>query len=168
MYLAGSHQFPDRPGNVLNRHLRINAMLVEQINVFNLQAPQRSFDGFANMFRAAVGPGDLAILDTKSKLGSDDGLFPPPFERPPHQLFIDEGAVDLGGVKEIQSQFERAVNGGNWTRSRRLDHRTGSCPCIPVQWQTPPGPGFPIFVSLTYLLGCWHISSWCSLPVYRG
>ena len=88
-------------------------MLVEQINIFNLQASQGSVDHFADMCWTAVGPGYLAILYAKSKLRSDDSLLAPPLECPPQQLFIDEGAVDLGGVKEIESQFERTVNGSN-------------------------------------------------------
>ena len=113
MYLAGSHQLPHRSRNVLNRNLRINAVLVEQVNIFNLQASQRSVDDLADMFRAAVGPAHLATLDAKPKLCSDDGLFPPALECPSHQLFIDEGAVDFRRVKEIESQLERTVNGGN-------------------------------------------------------
>src|SRR5271170_2238853 len=113
MYLPGPHQLPHRPRNFLDRNLRINAVLVEQVNIFNLQASQGSVDDLADMFRAAVGPAHLAIHYAKSKLRSDDGLFPPPLERPPHQLFIDERAVDLGGVKEIESQFERTVDGGD-------------------------------------------------------
>jgi hypothetical protein len=88
-------------------------MLVEQINIFNLQAPQGSVDDFAYMLRMAIGLASFAILYAKSKLRRDHGLLPPPLERPPHQLFIDEGSVDLGGVKEIQSQLERAMNRGN-------------------------------------------------------
>ena len=66
-------------------------------------------------------PGRLSVptsaaLYAKPKFRSDDGLFPPPLERPPHQLFIDEGTVDLGGVKEIESQFKRTVNGGHSDR----------------------------------------------------
>src|ERR1700691_5692007 len=113
VYFPGSHQLPDRPCNVLDGNFRINAVLVEQINIFNLQASQGSVDHFADMFWTAIGPGNLAILYAESKLRSDDGLLPPPLERPPYQLFIDEWAVNLGGVKEIESQLERAVNGSN-------------------------------------------------------
>ena len=88
-------------------------MLVEQVNIFNLQALQGSIDGLADMFRTAVGSVHLAILYAKPKLRSNEGLLPPPLERPPHKLFIDEGTVDFGGVKEIESQFERTVNGSN-------------------------------------------------------
>ena len=52
--------------------LRIDAMLIEQIDVVGLQALERCFDDFANVLGTAVGCRNFAVPDVEAELGGDD------------------------------------------------------------------------------------------------
>ena len=52
--LALPDQVPDRSSHVFDRHVRVDAMLVEEIDVIRLQSLQRGVGHFANPLRVAV------------------------------------------------------------------------------------------------------------------
>ena len=58
--LSCLNKLPDSSCNIFHGHVRINAMLIEQINMICTQAPERSIHNLANMFRTAV-QSDLAL-----------------------------------------------------------------------------------------------------------
>lgn len=53
-HLSLIHQLFHRTGNILDRHLRIDAMLIEKVNVVGAEALQGRFDGSLYVIRLAV------------------------------------------------------------------------------------------------------------------
>jgi hypothetical protein len=51
-----------RAGDVFDRHVRVDMMLIEQVDVVSLQADERRFGDGANVRRAAVGVGNGAVF----------------------------------------------------------------------------------------------------------
>ena len=131
------------PDHVLDRHRRIDAVLVEQVDVVGPEPPQRALDHLADMLGPAVRSGrPLAVLDAEAELRGDRHLVAPPLQRPAQQLLVGEGAVDLGRVEEGAAELEGAVDGGDGLRLVRravgLAHahaaqadRRDSRPCRP-------------------------------------
>jgi len=54
LHLAGLDQIPDGTGNNFDRHLRIDAVLVKQVDHVGLQALERRFSDLLDVFRPAV------------------------------------------------------------------------------------------------------------------
>ena len=52
--LALLNQILHRSGDVFNRHVRVDPMLVEQIDHIGLEPLERAFDGFLDVFRPAI------------------------------------------------------------------------------------------------------------------
>jgi len=48
------NQVLHRPGNVFDRHVRVNPMLIEEIDVIGLQSFERGFSYLLNMLRTAI------------------------------------------------------------------------------------------------------------------
>ena len=103
----------DRARHVLDGNMRIDPVLVQQVDVVCLRAPQERLDCTADVVRTAVGARDFAVFDAKAELGGDHRLLAAALERPADQFFVAKRAVDFRGVEKIQPQFERAVNGGD-------------------------------------------------------
>jgi hypothetical protein len=65
-----------------------------------------------------------------SEFGREHNLIALAFDRPADQLFIDIGTVHVGGIEEVDAEFERAMNGGDrfvvitWTVKLRHAHAT--------------------------------------------
>ena len=75
--LALLHQVLDRAGDVLDRDLGIDAVLVEEIDAVGAKALEHPFDGELDVIRAAVEPrAPLAGLevDVPAELGRDHDL----------------------------------------------------------------------------------------------
>src|SRR5579875_2435153 len=72
--LALGDQLPHGAGDIFDRHVRIDAVLVEQIDRLDAQAPEGSLDGAADVIGPAadapVLPG--ARIDVETELGGDD------------------------------------------------------------------------------------------------
>ena len=74
-HLALRDQILDGPGHVLDGHLRIDAMLVEQVDAVGAQTPQLGLDHLPDVFGPAVrSTAALARLriDVEAELGGDD------------------------------------------------------------------------------------------------
>ena len=52
--LALSDQVLHRTGHVLDRHVRVNPVLIEQVDRLDLEPLERAFDGLLDVFRPAV------------------------------------------------------------------------------------------------------------------
>src|SRR5208283_2946352 len=102
--LTLSDQVLDRTGNIFDRHIRITAVLVEQVNAVGLEPLERCIGDFTNTLWPAVGTsGGVAALE--AKLGGDHHLVAERRKRFADNLFIDEGAVSLGGVEKGDAAF---------------------------------------------------------------
>ena len=81
-------------------------MLIPEVDVIRLQAPQRLLDHFANVFGAAICSLVFSVLDAKPELGRNHRLLASPFERTPEKLFIHERAIGFRCVKEGDAAFK--------------------------------------------------------------
>jgi hypothetical protein len=76
-------------------------VLVQQVDGVGPQATQRAVDGGADVLRSAGDPGLVAALvEGEPELGGDDDVLANGLQCLTDQLFVVEGAVDLGGVEQ--------------------------------------------------------------------
>ena len=88
----------DRARDILDRHGRINAMLVVEIDTIGAQALEGLFDDTLDTLRAAVqcdGP-----VNRKTKLRGDRDLVANTLQGFAHKLFVRVRAIHFGGVKK--------------------------------------------------------------------
>jgi len=99
LHLAFGDQLLDRAGHVLDRHIRVHAVLVEQVDAVGAQPLQAGLGSHADTLGAAVQPGvGVAVLEPE--LGGDHHLVTVRRQRLAQQFLIAEGAVHLGRVEE--------------------------------------------------------------------
>ena len=111
--LALAHQVADRAGDLLDRHGRIDAMLVEEVDPVGREAAQRSFDRRADRLRPAVSfdAEPAYVVEDEAELGGDRHELAPPFYRAADQRLVGERAVGLGGVEERAAEVDGAMQG---------------------------------------------------------
>ena len=115
--LALGDQILHRAGDVLDRHIGIDPVLVEQVDHLDPQPLQRVFGHLPDAFGAAVEPVSTArAAGTKvvAELGGDDDILPERLQRLAHEFLVGERAIDLGGVEEGDAALYR--------RSDQRDH----------------------------------------------
>lgn len=98
----------NRAGHVLDRYVRIDPMLVQQVDGFDAEPLQGAFDGLANVLRPAVHSANASRLrvDVEAELRRDHDVVTERAQRFPDHLFILEGSVDFGGVEEGHTSLE--------------------------------------------------------------
>ena len=111
---AFADQVLDRAGDIFDRHVRVNAMLIEEIDDAGLQSLERRFGHLLDVFRTAVEAPLLGVLgvDVEAELGCDHDLIAERSERLADQLLVRVRPVDFGGVEK-----------GDTPRNRRPDQR---------------------------------------------
>jgi hypothetical protein len=115
--LPGLDQFLDGAGDVLDRHLRVDAVLVEQVDGVGAEPAQRAVDGLADVLGFAGQPGLAALLvEREAEFGGDDDPVPDGGEGLADELLVAIRAVDLGGVEEGDSAVDRGAE--------QVDHLT--------------------------------------------
>jgi hypothetical protein len=108
--LPGLDETLDGAGDVLDRHLRVDAVLVEQIDGVGAEPAQRAIDGVADVVGVAGQPGLAAlVVEREAELGGDDDLVAHGGEGFADKLLVDERAVDLGGVEEGDAAVDRGA-----------------------------------------------------------
>jgi hypothetical protein len=85
--------------DILDRHLRIDTMLIEQIDTVNAQATQRVLGDLANVGGPAVET-VRSRFEVVAEFGGDYDIVPQELQRLADQFLIGEGAIDFGGVEE--------------------------------------------------------------------
>src|SRR6266567_6212359 len=111
LHLALLNQVFHSTSHVLNRHVRINAMLIEKVDHVGSEALQRSIGYLLDVFRPAVQAGTPSVLiDFEAKLCSDDDLVAKRLESFADKFFIRVGAIDLGRIEERHTAFNGATN----------------------------------------------------------
>ena len=114
-HLAGRDELGDRAGDVLDRDARVDAVLIEQVDRVDPQPAQRRVGDPRDLLGAAVEPDRPTVLDAPPELRGDHDLVAQRGEGVPDELFVDVGAVHLGGVEERDAVFDRAA--------QHTDHR---------------------------------------------
>lgn len=106
--LAFSDQCLDRAGDILDRSIGVDAVLVEEIDDIGLQTLQRLVGHGAYLLRAAVHAALAAIgIEVETEFRGDHHLLAKGGEGLSQKLFVLMGAVGLGRVEEGHAAFER-------------------------------------------------------------
>src|SRR2546423_13071661 len=110
--LARLNQFLHRARHVFNRHLRVNPVLIEQVNCLDLESLERALDRPRDLLWPTIQTGrtlhptGIEIrTEVEPELGGDDNLLAEGSERFAHKLFVQERAVNLGGVEKRDAAF---------------------------------------------------------------
>ena len=112
--LALAHQVGHSPDGVLDRSVRVDPMLVVQVDVVSAEALQGALDGGADVRRGAVDhAGSASGVRHQAELRRHHDLIAATLDRPPDQFLVEEGAVDLGGVEVGDAQIQRPVDGAD-------------------------------------------------------
>src|ERR1700730_17571709 len=83
-------QITHRACHLLDRHGRIDTVLIEEIDIVGAEAAQRALHRLADLLRPAgsFGADLLSALKAKAKLGGDHHLVAPALERPAEQFLV--------------------------------------------------------------------------------
>jgi len=103
--LALLNQFIDRACYILNRHIWVNAMLIDQVNCLDLESLERPLNGLLDMLRLTVKTTRLR-RKIEPELCGDHHLITERGEGFAHEFFVGERAIDFGGIKERDAMFD--------------------------------------------------------------
>jgi hypothetical protein len=119
-HLARLDQVLDGAGDVFDRHLGVDPVLVVQVDPVGAQPAQRVVDRTPDAVRTAAQSARLrpVLGEREPELGRDPHLVPQRLEGLPDDVLIGERAVHLRGVEERDAEFGRAT-----------DHRDPILPC---------------------------------------
>jgi len=106
--LSGFDQVLHRAGYVFDRHVRIDAVLIEQINGIDLEPLKRGVDDLFDVLRPAVQAALLAgrRIEIETELGRNHHFTLKGSERLTHQFFVGEGTIDFGGIEECNATLD--------------------------------------------------------------
>src|SRR5208283_5384837 len=121
LYLALCNEIFHGPGDVFHRHVRVNTVLIEQIDDVGPEALQSRVCHFANTFRPAVqSVRRNPVFETE--LGRDDNFLAEGLQCLADHLFVQKWAIGFRGVKKCHAVVERRPD----QRDRRLPLRCGA------------------------------------------
>ena len=111
--LALLNQLLHRSRHVFDRHVRVNPVLIEQIDGIDLEPLERALDGLLDVLRPAVQArrtlhtARIEIrIEVEPEFGGDHHLLAERSEGFAHEFFVGERAVDFGGVEERDAAFD--------------------------------------------------------------
>ena len=98
--------------HVFDRHIEIDAMLVEQVDDLDAEPLQRRIADLTDVLGPAIHAGVFACLgiDHETELGGDHHLAAHWLQRLADDFLVGERAVDFGGVEEGDAQFHRLTD----------------------------------------------------------
>src|SRR5216117_1093633 len=115
LHLALRNQFLDRARHVLDRDVRVDTVLIIQIDDVGPESFQRTLDALLDALWAAVLDLLPAGITSDPELRGDHHLSAHRRQRFANELFVGVRAVDFGGIEECDTAF----NG----RADERDHR---------------------------------------------
>jgi hypothetical protein len=104
-HFALRNQVFHRPGDVLHGHIRVHAVLIEQVDDVRPETFQSGVSHLADALRPAVQPLRWHPL-LESELGRDDNFLAERLQRFAYYLFVDKQTVRFGGIKERHAAVE--------------------------------------------------------------
>ena len=146
-HLAGLDQLLHRPGDLLDRDVGVDAVLVEEVDVVGPQPPQRVLDGARGSSpagcRAAFAAG--VAFEVEAELRRDHDLLAHRLERLPDEILVRVRPVHLRRVEERHAALDglprrteidssRVGNGGKlWLipmQPRPIAETSRPCPSV--------------------------------------
>src|SRR5208337_1234817 len=100
-------------GDVFNRHVGIDAVLIEEVDDIGLESFQRGLADLADVLGPAIDSSQRPLgfgIDFESELGGDRDLITEGSEGLADQLFVSERAVSFGGIEECDTSFESSAD----------------------------------------------------------
>ena len=142
--LALLDQVPDRARDVFDRHVRVHAVLIEQVDRIDAQPFQRALRDLLDVLRPAV----HAVQFAFARLGSSSN---PNFvaittcsrngaSASPTSSLVHERAVGLRGVEERDAELDRRAAGARPSSRRSGPGRTRVVPSPDAPIAETPGP----------------------------
>ena len=112
--LALGDQLGQSADGLLDGGVRVDPVLVVQVDVVGAEPLQGALDRGADVRRAAVEDAGAATgVRDEAELRRHHHLVAAALDGPADQLLVVEGAVDLGGVEVGDAQVQRPVDGAN-------------------------------------------------------
>src|SRR6185369_16464485 len=109
--LALLNQISYRAGDFFDWHVRVDAMLIKEIDAVSLQSLQRRLRNFLHMLRPAISTNLLAALaESKTELRCNYNFIAKGSDRLADHFFVRERPVSFGGIEEGDAAFERRAN----------------------------------------------------------
>src|ERR1700676_3610627 len=111
--LALLDQLREDADRFLNRRIRIDAVLVIEVDVHDAQPLQTVFAGLPHIVGLAADAADVGItgIADNSELCGQHELVALALDRASDELFVLVGPVNISGVEKGDAEFERAMNG---------------------------------------------------------
>src|ERR1017187_8648979 len=110
--LAFLNQVLHRSSYVFDRHVRVNPMLIKQVDDINLEPLERALCGLLDVLwttvqaRQTLHPAGIEIrTEVEPEFGGDRHSVTEGSESFAHEHFVQERAVDLGSVEECDAAF---------------------------------------------------------------
>ncbi len=113
LHLAGLNEVLDRARDILDGHLRIHTVLIQEIDRLHAEPLERTVHGLSDMVRLAVEADKLRTairIQLEPELRGDDHLAAERLESLAHQIFVRARAIHLGRVEERDAAFDRRPN----------------------------------------------------------
>ena len=115
--LALLHEAGHRPDRVGDRHLRVDPVLVEEVDRLDPEPPQARLAGLRHVVGMAVRAAPLAARAADvAELRADEDPVAPALERAADQLLVAAAAVGVRGVEQRDAELDRPVDRGRGFR----------------------------------------------------
>ena len=98
--LAAGDKVLHRAGDFLDRNVRIDPVLIEEIESVNPQTLQRVLGHLADVCGAAVEPTRAVRTEVETELRGDGDVFSERLQCLADEFLVGERAIDFGGVEE--------------------------------------------------------------------
>lgn len=109
-YLAFAHKILHRAGYVFDRHVRVDAVLIEQVDAVGLQAPKGGLYHLPDMFRPAVHASLHTVrAEVEPELGRHDHTLAQRAQCFADELLVAIWTVGLRGVEHRDTALDRAT-----------------------------------------------------------
>ena len=95
--------------DVLDGDVRVDAVLIEEIDPIGLEPLQRCVGDFPDVRRPAIEPRLLAAFELEPELRGDDHLIAERRQRFADEFFVGERPVGFGGVEEGDATVDSAA-----------------------------------------------------------
>src|SRR5947207_776952 len=111
-HLALLDEAAHRTDRVLDRHARIDAVLVVEVDRVDPEPLQAGLAGLLHVFGAAVDAVGAAGLAGLAEFGGDDDLVRPALQRAAEQFLVVAPAIHVRAVEMIDAELDRAPEQG--------------------------------------------------------